>query len=207
MDSTVIWSGWSPQLRGSSELRILATIWSVRITSSIIPSAWDWRFEKSVSREKTSVTIYVLLSCPTYYTTLQTASQTRQCCIAMHVPHWLHRHTQSNQYYLPSHVTRSNRWILPQLFNLWSGSCSIFETSLESYPKILINTFQAFAQELFNNIQKRFQKCGTDVTVNSVSHLLDPQFILHEFIGAYKSAREGVSQISDSGLVGRRRAE
>ena len=87
------------------------------------------------------------------------------------------------------------------------GSCSIFETSLESYPKILINTFQAFAQELFNNIQKRFQKCGTDVTVNSVSHLLDPQFILHEFIGAYKSAREGVSQISDSGLVGRRRAE
>ena len=51
-----------------------------------------------------------------------------------------------------------------------------FKTCWESYTEILDQYISSFAQELFNNIKKRFPKCGTDITTNSVSHLLDLQF-------------------------------
>ena len=70
-------TGWSPRLRGSSETRISAPIWSVSsrsprlvITSSIIPLGSGSAFWGISLEGKKPQWLYILLSCPTYYTTL-----------------------------------------------------------------------------------------------------------------------------------------
>ena len=89
-----------------------------------------------------------------------------------------------------SDLTPTIHLVVRELFNLRDILTKI-SASPEHFTTI-------FAGELLKNIERRFPNCGSSILINSVGHLLDPQFkglILHEFDGAFERARKEVIRI------------